>query len=78
MKLNIEIKTIEQAQKLVNYLGKFDCDWDLDSGRYVVDGKSLLGVLAMGIDRPSTLTLIGSYNGIDADKVTKEIQEILK
>lgn len=78
MELNIEIKTIKQAQDLVNYLSKFDCDWDINSGRYVVDGKSLLGVLAMGIDRPSTLTLVGSDKGIDAAKVTKEIQNILK
>ena len=47
--LKISLNSIDKVKAFVNEISKFDCDFDLVSGRYVIDAKSI-----MGIDRKST------------------------
>lgn len=41
------LETMQNAKKLVNIVEHISCDVELCSGRYVVNAKSMLGVLSM-------------------------------
>ena len=51
MTLNIQLKEINDVYKLVNILVGFEGDVDLESGRYKVDGKSILGIFSLDLTK---------------------------
>ena len=56
MTLNIQVKEIKDVYTLVNILIGFRGDVDLESGRYKVDGKSILGIFSLDLRQPIKLT----------------------
>lgn len=70
MTFNIQLKEINDVYKLVNILVGFDGDVDLESGRYKVDGKSILGIFSLDLRQPIKLT----YNQeTGADKLREQL-----
>lgn len=51
MKFRIRLESASDAEEFVNAAAKCGGDVDLHSGVVYIDGKSLLGVLAMGVKR---------------------------
>lgn len=49
---NIRLKEINDVYALVNTLLSYDGAVDLGSGRYVVDGRSLLGIFSLDLRQP--------------------------
>ena len=47
MVAKVILGTMQNAKKLVNIAEHISCDVELCSGRYVVDAKSMLGVLSL-------------------------------
>lgn len=45
----INFKTMEEVEYFTNLMSKYDENIDVKYGRYVVDGKSYLGILALGL-----------------------------
>lgn len=43
--VRISLNSIDKVKSFVNDLTKFDTDFDLVSGRYVIDAKSIIGHL---------------------------------
>ena len=56
MSFNIQLKEINDVYKLVNILVGFEGEVDLESGRYKVDGKSILGIFSLDLRQPIKLT----------------------
>ena len=54
--INIRLSTIADVRDFVNIVSKSDIDVDLQSGRYVVDGKSIMGIFSLDLLSPITLT----------------------
>lgn len=54
--VNIRLSTIADVRDFVNIVSKSDVDVDLQSGRYVVDGKSIMGIFSLDLLSPITLT----------------------
>jgi len=50
--VNIKLSTIEDVRNFVNAATKCDADIDLESGRYVVDAKSIMGIFSLDLTRP--------------------------
>ena len=71
MTLNIKLREINDVYKLVNILVGFDGDVDLESGKYKVDGKSILGIFSLDLRQPIKLT----YN---EEKGVDKLRELLK
>ena len=72
--VNIRVKEIDDVYKLVNVLVGFEGDVDLESGRYKVDGKSILGIFALDLRQPLKLT----YHGEDgAEKLLEQIKPLI-
>ena len=46
--VRISLNSIDKVKSFVNDLAKFDVDFDLVSGRYVIDAKSIMGILQPG------------------------------
>ena len=70
MTFNIQLKEINDVYKLVNILVAFDGEVDLESGRYKVDGKSILGIFSLDLRQPIKLT----YNQeAGADKLREQL-----
>lgn len=71
MTFNIKLREINDVYKLVNILVGFEGDVDLESGKYKVDGKSILGIFSLDLRQPIKLT----YN---EEKGADKLRELLK
>ena len=74
MTLNIKLKEINDVYKLVNILVGFEGDVDLESGKYKVDGKSILGIFSLDLRQPIKLTYDSEKN---ADKLYNQLKEFI-
>ena len=71
--VNIRLREINDVYKIVNILVGFDGYVDLESGRYKVDGKSILGIFSLDLREPIKLT----YNGDKADELLAQISSLI-
>ena len=62
--VRISLNSIDKFKSFVNDLAKFDVDFDLVSGRYVIDAKSIMGIFSLDLSKPIDLN-IHSENQID-------------
>ena len=68
--VHISLNSIDKVKAFVNEITKFDNDFDLVSGRYVIDAKSIMGIFSLYLSKPIELN-IHSENNAD------EILEVL-
>ena len=64
--LQISLNSIDKVKNFVNDINRFDCDFDLVSGRYVIDAKSIMGIFSLDLSKPLTLNV---HIDVDADDV---------
>ena len=55
--VNICLDSIDKVKSFVNEITKFDSDFDLISGRYVIDAKSIMGIFSLDLSKPITLNI---------------------
>ena len=55
--VNICLDSIDKVKSFVNEITKFDSDFDLISGRYVIDAKSIMGIFSLDLSKPIELTI---------------------
>ncbi len=55
--VQISLNSIDKVKSFVNEVSKFDSDFDLVSGRYVIDAKSIMGIFSLDLSRPITLSI---------------------
>lgn len=68
--VRISLNSIDKVKSFVNQLTKFDSDFDLVSGRYVIDAKSIMGIFSLDLSKPIDLN-------IHAEKDVSQILSIL-
>lgn len=73
MTVKIHLKEINDVYKLVNVLVGFEGDVDLESGRYKVDGKSILGIFSLDLREPIKLT----YDGENQEDLKKKLEDLI-
>ena len=57
--VKIRLSTIADVRDFVNIVAAYDGDIDLISGRYIVDGKSIMGIFSLDLLQPITLQTEG-------------------
>ncbi len=72
--VHILIDSIVKVKSFVNEIAKFDCDFDLISGRYVIDAKSIMGIFSLDISKPIELD-IHATDEADAAEIMNAIKE---
>ena len=55
--VQISLNSIDKVKSFVNDLTKFDTDFDLVSGRYVIDAKSIMGIFSLDLSKPIDLNI---------------------
>ncbi len=69
--VQICLNSIDKVKSFVNEITKFDTDFDLVSGRYVIDAKSIMGIFSLDLSKSIDLN-------IHADSSLDAILEALK
>ena len=69
--VKISLNSIDKVKSFVNDITKFDNDFDLVSGRYVIDAKSIMGIFSLDLSKPIDLS-------IHAEDNLDNILEVLK
>ena len=64
--VSISLNSIDKVKSFVNDITKFDHDFDLVSGRYVIDAKSIMGIFSLDLSKPIELNIHAEGN---ADEV---------
>lgn len=55
--VQISLNSIDKVKSFVNAITKFDFDFDLISGRYVIDAKSIMGIFSLDLSKPIELNI---------------------
>lgn len=53
----VSLSKVEEAQKFISVISEIDAECDLSSNKYIVDAKSLLGVLSLDMSHPLKLQI---------------------
>lgn len=69
--VQISLNSIGKVKSFVNSISQFDYDFDLISGRYVIDAKSIMGIFSLDLSKPIELA-------IHSDSDIDEVMEVLK
>ena len=60
--VKISLNSIDKVKAFVNEITKFDSDFDLVSGRYVIDAKSIMGIFSLDLSKPIDLNIHAEEN----------------
>ncbi len=69
--VQISLNSIDKVKSFVNTISQYNFDFDLISGRYVIDAKSIMGIFSLDLSKPIDLA-------IHAEDDIDEIMETLK
>ena len=73
--INISLNSIDKVKTFVNLINRFDYDFDLVSGRYVIDAKSIMGIFSLDLSKPIALNI--HADDMNAEDVIKELTPYL-
>ena len=60
--VSISLNSIDKVKSFVNEITKFSNDFDLVSGRYVIDAKSIMGIFSLDLSKPINLNIHADDN----------------
>ncbi|MGN0242905.1 MAG: HPr family phosphocarrier protein [Lachnospiraceae bacterium] len=69
--VKISLNSIDKVKQFVNEISKFDSEFDLVSGRYVIDAKSIMGIFSLDISKPIDLNI---HNEDDIEAIMDKIK----
>ena len=72
--VKICLNSIEKVKSFVNDITKFDVDFDLVSGRYVIDAKSIMGIFSLDLSKPIDLSI---HAGEELDSILNILKPYL-
>ena len=58
--VSVSLPTVEQVQRFVKAITPLNGDFELISGKHILDAHSLMGLFSLDLSRPITLKI---YNG---------------
>lgn len=70
----LSVNTIDKVKKFVNINMKYDADITVESGRYIIDGKSIMGMFSLDLSKVLKV-VIDTEDASVIDSITKEYEE---
>ena len=64
--VQISLNSIDKVKSFVNDITEFDYDFDLVSGRYVIDAKSIMGIFSLDLSKPINLNIHAEGSTLDS------------
>ncbi len=71
--IKISLDSIDKVKSFVNMIQKFNTDFDLVSGRYLINAKSIMGIFSLDLSKPLDLNI--HAEGKDLDVICKVLDE---
>lgn len=71
--VQLSLGTIEKVKQFVKTLAKFEGDFELVSGKYIVNAKSILGLFSVDLSKPVLLRI--DVNDTKREDVLNAIEE---
>lgn len=68
--VSLRLSLAENVKAFVNAVNHYSFDMDLQSGRHVVDAKSILGIFSLDLSKPVTLQI----HSDDCDALLEDIK----
>ena len=65
------LDSIDKVKGFVNDISRFNTDFDLISGRDVIDAKSIMGIFSLDLSKPIELTI---HESDEIDEILKALQ----
>lgn len=72
-KFNVLLNSVVDLKEFVGITCGYSFDIDLVSGRYIVDAKSIMGILSLDLTKPISVEAHGE--GEDVDKFYNEVKK---
>ena len=72
--VKISLNSIDKVKAFVNEVTKFDSDFALVSGRYVIDAKSIMGIFSLDLSKPIDLNI---HNDAQADNIVNALKPFI-
>ncbi len=69
--VKISLNSIDKVKSFVNTISQYSFDFDLISGRYVIDAKSIMGIFSLDLSKPIDLAIHAEE---DVDKVLETLK----
>ncbi len=73
-KVEICLNSIDKVKKFVNIIATYKGEFDLTSGRYIIDAKSIMGIFSLDLNQKIGLNIHDDEN---SEKLLEEIDEFL-
>ncbi len=74
-KVLVSLNSIDKVKSFVKDISEYDYEFDLVSGRYVIDAKSMLGIFSLDLSKPIELTV--HADDVEADEVISSLTSYL-
>ena len=71
--VQISLNSIDKVKSFVNAITQFEFDFDLVSGRYVIDAKSIMGIFSLDLSKPIKVEV----HSDDCDKFMEELDKFI-
>ncbi|MDD3221208.1 MAG: HPr family phosphocarrier protein [Clostridia bacterium] len=71
--VQIHLNSIDKVKAFVNSVNRFNTEFDLVSGRYIIDAKSIMGIFSLDLSKPMNLNI---YNE-NADDIMESLEPFL-
>jgi len=68
--VTISLNSIDKVKSFVNEITKFESDFDLVSGRYVIDAKSIMGIFSLDLSKPNDLNI---HSETEVDRIVEAL-----
>lgn len=68
--VQISLNSIGKVKSFVNAITQFDFDFDLISGRYVIDAKSIMGIFSLDLSKAIDLNI---HDDDNMDEILKTL-----
>ena len=69
--IKVYLDTIDKVKGFVHVVSICEGDFDLSSGRYVVDAKSIMGIFSLDLSKSLTLNI---HNDEVADRILPQLK----
>ena len=71
--VQISLNSIDKVKSFVNAITQFEFDFDLISGRYVIDAKSIMGIFSTDLSKPVNVRI--HAQGAEAEKALQVVRK---
>ena len=68
--IRISLNSIDKVKSFVQIISKYDTEFDLVSGRYIINAKSIMGIFSLDLSKPIDLNI----HAEDADAILDELK----